>query len=84
MYKISVIERAAEMCGYKIEEVKLRNHMVARTSGFIPGQNFKVMWNSIGQCYTTRGKTRLPSFDLPIQTAIQDIEREEFDNVCRS
>lgn len=84
MYHISIIERAAEKCGFTLDDVKLKNHRVVRSKGFIPGINTKVMWDGIGRCYSNKGKNRLENFDLPIQTVIEEKKMEEFNNVCRS
>ena len=84
MYHISIIERAAEKCGFTLDDVKLRNHRVVRSKGFIPGINSKVMWDGSGRCYANKGKDRLENFDLPIQTVIEEQKLEEYNNVCRS
>ena len=84
MYHISIIERAIEKCGYTLDDVKLKNHRVVRSKGFIPGITSKVMWDGAGRCYANKGKDRLENFDLPIHTAIAEQSLEEFNNVCRS
>lgn len=84
MYKISIIERAAEKCGFILDDVKLRSHLVVRSKGFIPGHNFKVMWDGFGRCFAHKGKVRLENFDLPIQTVLEEQKLEDFNHVCRS
>ena len=83
MYQISVIERAIELCGYTLDDVKLRNHRVVRSKGFIPGVKDKVKWDALGRCYTLKGSP-LPRYDLPLSTVIEEQKMEEFKDVCRS
>lgn len=83
MHKIDVFEKSATLCGYKLMYVKYDNNLhVLFAEGYIPNQEERFFWNSCGLCYKKKSRKRMDIYDLPIQTAKELLNLEEFNNVC--
>lgn len=81
-YTKQVIEKAAEMCGYEVYVYGITRKSI-KIEGFVPGLEGKLYWNTYGFCYRYRDNKRLFKYDLPIQSAREQLELEEFNYVCR-
>lgn len=73
------IEKAAELCGY---EVYVYNLPSAKIQGFIPGVEGRFYWDRNGFCYRHKDNKRMLQYDLPLQSAHEQLKLEEFKNVC--
>ena len=83
MHKIDVFEKAALLCGYQLIYVKYGNRKhVLFAEGYIPNVEGRFFWHSCGLCYRKKNRKRMEIYDLPIQTAIELLNLEEFSNVC--
>lgn len=82
LYTKQVIEKAAEMCGYEVYVYGITRKSM-KIEGFVPGLDEKLYWNTYGFCYRHRDNKRLFKYDLPIQSAREQLKLEEFNDVCR-
>lgn len=84
-YSISIFEEAAEMANVKLNRiVSERVHgtpLVMKAEGYIPGVNTLHRWNGARLCFNTASKLRVPKYDLPLRTVMQERIRKEQGNV---
>lgn len=73
------IEKAAELCGY---EVYIYNLPSTKIQGFISGVEGYFYWDRNGFCYRCKDNKRMLQYDLPLQSALEQLKLEEFKNVC--
>lgn len=84
MHKTEIFERAFELCGYTILHIRYKaNRLVLFAEGFIPGNSGRFYWTALGHCFRKRDRKRMPQYDLPIQSAEEQIRLEDFTHVCR-
>lgn len=74
-----IIEKAAELCGY---EVYVYNIPSVKIHGFIPGVEGRFYWDFNGFCYRRKDNKRMLQYDLPLQSAHEQLKLEQFKNVC--
>lgn len=98
MYHTAIFERAAKDCACRIIRLFYSsNNQVRKAEGFVRMRRkrtidgkvkkdkykIKVRWDAMGYCFRAKDNSRLPKFDLPLQSISESIQREEYES-CMS